>query len=53
MKSGQSRGGGERGHPRRRPRLLFTADSGTLCGHTFLVIDVTGYSGTLTTGSFV
>ncbi len=49
--------------------VLFTADAGTLSGHTFLVvdangtagyqsggdyvIDVTGYSGTLTTGSFI
>jgi Ca2+-binding RTX toxin-like protein len=48
--------------------VLFTPDSGTLSGHTFLivdlngaagyqsagdlVIDVTGYAGTLTTGSF-
>jgi Ca2+-binding RTX toxin-like protein len=49
--------------------VLFTADSGTLAGHTFLivdengtagyqafgdlVIDVTGYTGTLTTSDFI
>ena len=49
--------------------VLFTADSGTLSGHTFLivadgggagyqsaydyVIDVTGYTGTLTTADFI
>ncbi|HEX3675679.1 MAG TPA: calcium-binding protein [Rhizomicrobium sp.] len=56
------------GHLAAHHAVLFTADSGTLSGHTFLVvdangtagyqasadyvIDVTGYTGTLTTGSF-
>jgi len=57
------------GHLAVNGAVLFTADSGSLTGHTFLVvdengvagyqagadlvIDVTGYSGTLTTGSFI
>ncbi|HTQ14143.1 MAG TPA: bluetail domain-containing putative surface protein, partial [Rhizomicrobium sp.] len=56
------------GHLAAGDAVLFTADSGTLSGHTFLVvdhngqagyqagqdyvIDVTGYAGTLTTASF-
>lgn len=49
--------------------VLFTPDSGTLSGHTFLIVDIngtagyqasadlvadiTGYTGTITTGDFV